>query len=84
MELLPLCVKQVSSPSSERRTLIALLFGSLSPRLDLGTQAHVLLTQLHRLAEDRIEQVCVCVRERERVLRVGRDLDDYPAPGWVD
>ena len=23
----------------------------------LGTQAHVLLTQLHRLAEDRLEQV---------------------------
>ena len=48
---------QVSNPSSERRTLIAQLLGSLSSRVDLGTQAHVLLTQLHRLAEDRIDQV---------------------------
>ncbi|GAX73032.1 hypothetical protein CEUSTIGMA_g484.t1 [Chlamydomonas eustigma] len=57
MELLPACVKQVNSPSSERRTLMANLLGSLCPRLDLAVQAHVLLTQLHRLAEDRIEQV---------------------------
>ena len=48
---------QVSNPSSERRTLIAQLLGSLSSRVDLGSQAHVLLTQLHRLAEDRIDQV---------------------------
>ena len=53
----PQHTSQVSNPSSERRTLIAQLLGSLSSRVDLGTQAHVLLTQLHRLAEDRIDQV---------------------------
>jgi hypothetical protein len=48
---------QVTAPSSERRTLIARLLGTIASRTDIGTQAHVLLTQLHRLAEDRIDQV---------------------------
>lgn len=50
---------QVSHPSAERRTLMAELLGEVVGLVDMGTQAHCLLTQLHRLAEDRLEQVGV-------------------------
>eukprot|EP00798_Chlamydomonas_sp_ICE-L_P015329 gene15329-21413_t len=56
VELLPMLVKQVSSPSSERRTCVANMMRAMVDLLDLSTQAHVVLTQLHRLSEDRIEQ----------------------------
>ena len=57
---------QASSPSTERRVLVAeQLHALLNPGepcalVDLAVTAHTLLPQLHRLAEDRMEQVGVC------------------------
>ncbi len=74
---------QVTSPSAERRVLVAEMMTALlnpasvqllgapaglsaldtpraalqGPLVDCATQSHALLTALHRLAEDRMEQV---------------------------
>ncbi|KXZ44617.1 hypothetical protein GPECTOR_64g111 [Gonium pectorale] len=56
-ELLPLCGRQASSPSAERRTLVAEALGCAVGCVEAGTQGHVLLTQLAQLARDRTEQV---------------------------
>lgn len=48
---------QLSSPSSERRTLVAEALGEAVGAVDAGTQAHVLLTQLSQLSKDRMEPV---------------------------
>ncbi len=48
---------QAGSPSSERRALVAEALGAAVGVVEVGTQGHVLLTQLTTLAKDRLEAV---------------------------
>lgn len=57
---IPCCV-QAASTTAERRALAAEGLGACGELLELSLQAHVLLTQLNRLTEDRIDEVGRCL-----------------------